>query len=148
MEYTPQRDERDLAAQTRTGGAIPADTLAIRLLLARHFAGQLSQREAAERCGLNYGSWANWEAGRRPRDVLDVVAQVSVGLGVDHDWLLWGGPLTPSRGASAKRPPTPTEEYLGPPARTMRGETNGVPRQRDPGSRHRRPVRLPLPVAA
>lgn len=82
--------ERELGAG---GGRIPIDTFAARLILARHDAGQLSQRDAAERCGLNYASWSNWEGGMRPRDLIDVVEQIATGLGIDRDWLLFGGSL-------------------------------------------------------
>jgi len=50
-------------------------------------------REAADRCGLNYGSWSNWERGMEPRGLLDVVEKISQGLGVNREWLLYGGPL-------------------------------------------------------
>jgi len=72
---------------------IPADTFAHRLLLIRAERG-ITLREAAEKCGLNYGSWNGWERGSMPRDILDVAEAVAEGLSVDRDWLLHGGPLT------------------------------------------------------
>lgn len=74
-------------------GWVPADTFAARLALARMHADNITIRDAAERCGLNYGSWSNWERGKKPRDLLETVEAISEGLGVDRDWLLFGGPL-------------------------------------------------------
>jgi transcriptional regulator with XRE-family HTH domain len=104
--------ERERPAETPQGG-IPSDTFAARLLLARHHAGRLSQREAAEKCGLNYASWSNWEEGRRPRDLLEVVQQIAEALDIDRTWLLFGGPLLPARGR---------------PTRSGRRITDGYPR--------------------
>lgn len=115
---TGEGRERELATpDDGQQGAIPADTLANRLLLARTHAGYLTVKEAAERCGLNYGSWSNWERGARPRDLLDVVRAVADGLGMDYNWLLFGGPLLPARGARVtKRPGSVTIQYrLSPP---------------------------------
>lgn len=92
-------------------GDIPADTFSNRLILARVHAGWLTVKDAAERCGLNYGSWSNWERGARPRDLLDVVQAVAKGLRIDHEWLLFGGPLLPARGRPAKRPMEVNEDY-------------------------------------
>lgn len=74
--------------------AIPSDTFAARLKLARHHAGNLTYSQAAERCGLSRENWANWERGKLPRDKVEVAEQISEGLRVDLDWLLHGGPLT------------------------------------------------------
>jgi Predicted transcriptional regulators len=72
---------------------VPEDSYANRLMLARAHAGHLSIREAAEKCGLNYASWANWERGTRSRTVVEDAEAIAEGLGVDRDWLLYGGPL-------------------------------------------------------
>jgi len=72
---------------------IPADTFAHRLLLIRAERG-ITLREAAEKCGLNYGSWNGWERGSMPRDKVEVAEAIAEGLNVDRDWLLHGGPLT------------------------------------------------------
>jgi transcriptional regulator with XRE-family HTH domain len=72
----------------------PEDTFAARLLLVRHDL-DLTQIEAAERCGLDDGSWSNWENGTRPRDLAGVVSQISRNLDVDRDWLMWGAPWLP-----------------------------------------------------
>lgn len=85
---------------------IPRDTLATRILLVRTQLG-LSQREAAARTGIPYGSWQSMEDGRSPRDLAAKVAAVSLALGVDRDWLMWGGPLANENG------PTPGERRSG-----------------------------------
>lgn len=74
-------------------GDIPADTFAARLRLARMHASDISIRDAAPMCGLNYGTWTHWEKGGAPRNILDVVEKISEALGVDREWLLFGGPL-------------------------------------------------------
>lgn len=91
MDESADREGRLIAA-------IPADTFGVRLMLVRAHAGHITVKDAAEKCGLNYGSWSNWERGKMPRDLLDVVESISEGLGIDRDWLLHGGALTrPSR---------------------------------------------------
>jgi transcriptional regulator with XRE-family HTH domain len=87
-------EDRGLAPAA-THRKIPSDTLAIRIMIARVSVG-LTIKEAAERCGLNYGSWSNWEAGKRPLDYMDVTDAISEGLDVDPEWLRRGGPLTPA----------------------------------------------------
>jgi transcriptional regulator with XRE-family HTH domain len=82
-------------AQRQPERVIPRDTFRARLMLTRLHAGDLTIREAAAKCGLNYGSWANWEKGIKPRDKLETAEAISDGLGVDRDWLLFGGPLAP-----------------------------------------------------
>ena len=71
------------------GAWIPTDSFAHRLTAARREIG-LTQKEAAERCGLDDGSWSNWENGSKPRGMDEVVTKVAAGLGVDRDWLMWG----------------------------------------------------------
>lgn len=70
----------------------PTDTFGARLLLIRHEMGT-TQVEAAERCGLDDGSWSNWENGRVPRNLPEVVHKIAQALGVERDWLMWGGDL-------------------------------------------------------
>lgn len=103
--------ERHTCAMTanigeRERSRIPEDTLAARLVLARHHAGRLSIERAAERCGLNPGNWAHWEDGRRPRDPVAVADAIEAGLGVDSDWLLRGrrGGHTPYSARRSDRP--------------------------------------------
>ncbi len=86
-------DENAEEREGRIVAAIPEDSYANRLMLARAFAGHLSQRAAAERCGLNYATWANWERGQRSRTMIDDAQAIAEGLRVDRDWLLHGGPL-------------------------------------------------------
>lgn len=94
------------AREGRLVTRVPEDSYANRLMLARADAGHLSIREAAEKCGLNYASWANWERGTRSRTVVEDVEAIAVGLGVDRDWLLYGGPLTkPVRASRRTRQP-------------------------------------------
>jgi hypothetical protein len=85
------------AREGRLLAAIPEDTYAHRLMLARSHAGHLSIREAAVRCGINYASWAGWERGANSRTLVDDATVIAERLNVDRDWLLFGGPLTPSR---------------------------------------------------
>jgi len=86
-------DENADAREGRVVGRVPADTFGHRLMLARADAG-LTIEQAAAKCGLLSQSWGNWERGRIPRDIVDVVEAVFEGLGIDRDWLLHGGPLT------------------------------------------------------
>lgn len=84
-----------------TTASVPVDDFATRLLLARRHAGMLTVREAAMRSGLHYATWSTWERGvAMPSNMRDVVVRVSEALGVDRDWLMWGGPL------AAPRPPS------------------------------------------
>jgi transcriptional regulator with XRE-family HTH domain len=73
-------------------GRVPADTFSHRLLLARAEL-HLTIEQAAAKCGLLSQSWGQWERGSTPRDIVDVVEAVVEGLGIDRDWLLYGGPL-------------------------------------------------------
>lgn len=85
------------------GPVIPRDSFGARLLLVRHHFS-LSQAEAAERCGLDDGSWSNWERGSSPRDKEVVVRKISNALGVDRDWLMWGTPGCLTAGESSLAP--------------------------------------------
>src|SRR5262245_11706143 len=85
-------DERE----GRVVARIPADSFGHRLMLSRSHAGNLTIEDAAKRCGFSRQAWTNWERGARPRDLLDVVDQVAEHLQIDHDWLLYGGPLAPA----------------------------------------------------
>lgn len=131
-------------------GAIPADTFGNRLVLSRTHAGHLSIREAADMCGLNRGSWQGWERGLRPRDIIDVVDRIADKLGIDRDWLLFGGALTPSRGKPTKRTGGDTHGYH---KRTVRASARGRvgrPRTGSPAQLVRRPrlIDRSQPVAA
>ena len=116
---------------TGTRGAIPLDTFANRLMLARKHRGFHTIQEAAAKCGLDRQSWSNWERGIRPRDLLDVAERISAGLDIDPDWLLYGGPLASSdrstrlRERLAARPMRPT---VGRETSTVRATPNRRPR--------------------
>jgi hypothetical protein len=106
------------SADTQRGG-IPADTLANRLMLARAHAGHLSIREAADLCEIGRGAWTNWEKGARPADIIDVATVVADKLGVDRDWLLFGGQLgqaegRPTRRSSLRQAYVPTTRSVDP----------------------------------
>ena len=79
------------------GMFVPTDSLANRLLLIRRELG-LSQREAAQRCGVGFGSWQSWENGAAPRNALRDLVSVAGALNVDRDWLMFGGALRPEAG--------------------------------------------------
>lgn len=96
-------------------GWIPEDSLALRLFLVRKQLG-LSQRQAALKTGVSYGSWQSMEDGRQARGVDTKVAKICAALGVDREWLMWGGPLAPDgEGHSLV-----TVEYLSPTFRNSR----------------------------
>lgn len=88
MSIEPQQ------SQTTGGGTIPVDSFGNRLMLARAHAGHISIREAADLCNIGRGAWTNWEKGARPVDVIDVVEVIAEKLGVDREWLLFGGQLS------------------------------------------------------
>lgn len=90
MTTTPTDDRPATAGPPES---IPADTFAARLRLARMHAADITIRDAADMCGLNYGSWSNWERGAAPRNLIEIVETISAKLSVDRDWLLFGGPL-------------------------------------------------------
>lgn len=85
--------------ETTARTLIPRDSLANRLVLIRRELG-LSQREAAMRCGVGFGSWQSWENGSSPRNELRKLSQVAEELNVDRDWLLFGGNLRPEEWAA------------------------------------------------
>lgn len=127
-------------------GRIPADTFAVRLLLSRHLAG-LSIKDAAHASGLNDATWATWESGRRPRDLVDVCQRVARGLDIDFNWLLLGGPLAGPRGRETQgltnRPTSDT--FWNPPSSvrsSSRRPSAGRPNNRGDSSRPKvgRPV--------
>lgn len=90
---------------------IPRDTLARRVWMARDEAG-LSQRAAAERCGLTFGEWQGIEAGRQSRGLDRKIALIAAGLGYDRDWLMWGGPLDPSQPRTSDGGESVNRRYL------------------------------------
>lgn len=111
-------------------GRVPADSFPNRLVLARRLAG-LTIREAAAQAGVNYGSWSNWENGKRPVDILDTANRISEALDIDHEWLLFGGALAPARGVPVTKRAIPApavraeEDRLAYSARTERPPAGG-----------------------
>lgn len=123
---TGERDDREDARDYPEGpGDIPADTFALRLVASRHHAGHLSIREAADKCGLNRGSWQDWERGRRPQDMVDVARAVANGLGMNFNWLLLGGSLLPARGRPTRKVRRITDGYPRVAVRPSDGRPNG-----------------------
>jgi transcriptional regulator with XRE-family HTH domain len=138
---------------------VPADTFANRLLLARRMNGLTIKQAAALIADGDESdvasSWSNWENGRRPRDAPETIRLIAAALDVDQEWLMFGGPLSPSapprrvpkRSADTRTPyvrragrPTDTR----PNGRPTTGQRPGVP----PRPEQRRPVRISGPSAA
>jgi transcriptional regulator with XRE-family HTH domain len=93
-------DQSEVGAAAKR--AIPVDSFAHRLMLARAHAGHLSIREAAERCGFGRGAWTNWEKGTVPLDLEYVAEVIAEKLGVDETWLVIGGGLAAERERSRR----------------------------------------------
>ena len=106
-------------------GRIPADSFSNRLLLARKLAG-MTIEEAAAACGFKKSSWANWENGRRPQGQIDVCTAIADALDIDREWLLFGGPLTPSA-RMHKRLGEATRRYPQGPVRPTDTRPDGWP---------------------
>lgn len=115
-------------------GGIPADSFANRLMLARAFAGHLSIRDAAEMCGLGRGAWTNWEKGAKPADKIEIAEVVSEKLGVDFDWLLFGGQLANTEGRSQGRKVTRRRRGVDPETNPGSSSTTRSARSRVPNS--------------
>lgn len=81
-----------MTTETTPRGWVPSDTFAARLVLARH-QRRLTQQEAADVCGVSRATWALWEGGAFPRNMPQVISKIAAGMGIDRDWLMWGGPL-------------------------------------------------------
>lgn len=113
------------------------DSFANRLMLARAHAGHMSIRDAAEMCGLGRGAWTNWEKGARPADIIDIATVVAEKLGVDRDWLLFGGQLGQAEGRPGRRirrpeaGPPAIAHYFGGPERTSDHLSRPPARPRD-----------------
>lgn len=73
---------------------VPADTFAARLALVRQSMGGWNVKKAAAHCGLDDGSWRNWEAGKgHPRDYERICRRIADSTGCDLRWLMAGGEL-------------------------------------------------------
>jgi transcriptional regulator with XRE-family HTH domain len=126
-----------MATDTSVDVRIPHDTFEARLMLARLHAGRLSIREAAERCGFTNESWSGWERGRQPHNKTEVVEAISAALGIDRDWLSWGGPLAQPerrgprhltrRRTSNERSPRLTDQTAGATRPVTPGDQNSGP---------------------
>jgi transcriptional regulator with XRE-family HTH domain len=141
---------------TGSGGRRPAlvltdDTIARRLRIARLFAGDISIREAAARCGYSSANWSNWENGMAPRDLGEVYRQIGKVLDVDPHWLIFGpGDETAESGIVVADDPSDGERgyrVIPSAARTASGnQPNGRAGIGDPSSCQpndaRRPRRL------
>lgn len=75
---------------------VPADTFGARLLLIRK-EKRMTVEAIARICGIAHPTWTTWENGARPRDMRDAVTKIAAAVGVDRDWLMWGGPLIGDR---------------------------------------------------
>ncbi len=125
----------------------PADTFAVRLLLSRHL-NEMTISQAAAAAGLNDATWATWESGRRPRDIIDVCTKIANALDIDFDWLLLGGPLAGPRGVPAKRTGGDTRRYPARADQMMSTGLNDRPQKGFLSGPHRRAVRVELPAVA
>lgn len=67
----------------------PPDAFGLRLVhLRKHL--KLSSVAIAALCDLKPSTWASWETGARPQDLIGVVNKIVAATGVDRDWLLFG----------------------------------------------------------
>lgn len=72
-------------------GWVPEDNFGLRLIALRKKKGW-TQAEAAGKCGVDDGSWSNWENGAMPRDLPSVVEKIVRATDVNRSWLAWGDP--------------------------------------------------------
>lgn len=127
---------------------IPDDTFASRLdRIRKHFG--LTIEQAAERTGLNYGSWSNWERGMVPRRHVEVAERIATTLGVDLNWLLFGDRPRTSAGRYGDTPRYDQVELadVGP-KRSDSRRPSGVKRPPNVPSSSRRPSFLRQPIPA
>lgn len=152
MTQPEERDDTAKVVEPSATGRRPADTFAVRLILVRHLNG-LTIGEAARVSGLNDATWSTWEAGRRPRDILDVCHRIATALDIDEHWLIFGGPLAGPRGMpTERRKPLPRgyQQVARRPKSDRpktRPDTDRRPTQ-PPRPEQRRPVRISRPAAA
>lgn len=73
---------------------VPPDTLALRLVIARVYAGHHNAASAALACGVKRQTWSNWERGKPMRHAEALIPHIAGTLGVSERWLREGGPLT------------------------------------------------------
>lgn len=65
---------------------VPKNTFGARLALIRQRYGW-NVKEAADACGLDAGSWHNWESGKSPRRFEEVTEQIAMESDSDLAWL-------------------------------------------------------------
>lgn len=66
-----------------------ASTFGARLALVR-WKMRWNVREAERECNVSQNTWAGWEAGKKPRNILEVASSIVWATKVDRDWLLFG----------------------------------------------------------
>ena len=93
---------------SQTAPWVPTSTLASRLVLLRHHL-HLSQRAAAEQCGVPFGVWQGMEAGRGTRSVDEHVKRIAAAVNVDREWLMWGTRRDPDGGDTMAASWTPLD---------------------------------------
>lgn len=71
---------------------VPVDRFGVRLAAIRAERGW-NIAQAAEHCGQDAQSWANWERGRGPQRMEERAREIAEAAGFDYRWLLAGGPL-------------------------------------------------------
>lgn len=77
----------------------PEDDFGVRLGILRVWLGRMNQTrtwnvsKAAAFCGIDAGSWANWEMGKGCTDHENVCRKIALHTGCNLDWLFRGGPL-------------------------------------------------------
>jgi transcriptional regulator with XRE-family HTH domain len=99
---------RDMTAELLPGW-VPQDTLALRLKMLRDSLG-LSQRQAAARAGITFGSWQSMEDGRAATNLVVKIRKIARTYGCSEGWLQHGGELSPDPAetvpTAAQRVPT------------------------------------------
>jgi hypothetical protein len=52
-----------------------------------------NQKEAALACGVPQNSWREWEAGRSPRNLVEVASKIGAVTGISEYWIITGREL-------------------------------------------------------
>lgn len=90
---------------------IPTDTFGTRLFIIRK-EKRLTVEAIAKLCGIAHPTWTTWENGAKPRDIVTAIEKISAALGVDKQWLMWGGPLTDGSGSDFRRSSRPDSSLI------------------------------------
>ena len=90
-------------------GWIPnSTTFGARLALLRQAMGWGNIKEAASACSQPVESWRNWERdGRQPRNLVQIVRQISDATGADYYWLLDGSTFADAQANEHAKPESP-----------------------------------------